>query len=141
MTREVVFDHAAGALAVGCVWCGQATRGWPERMFQGNVNVCPCGAQVLFAPPHDFDEAAEELLQHLKIDGDVAEPARAVGTSGLVAVRAYDGARSRRQLAAILEATGCETLAEDAILDFTSPLSGERYQSDSWGLWWRPRGA
>jgi len=90
----------------------------------------------LFAPPHDFDEAAEELMQGLHIDGDVAKPATPVGDSGLVSARTYDAAWSRRQLTEVLAARGFETRAEDADLVVPRPGS-EAFRVKSWGPWWR----
>jgi hypothetical protein len=137
VVRRFVVDPAAGVMEVRCVWCERPTRDWPQRMFQGRVVVCPCGAMGLLAPPHDFDEAAEELLAALGIDGEVAEPARPVGQSGFITARAYDGAASRRRLAEVLAREGRETRPEDAELALTSPLSGEEYVTTSWALWWR----
>ena len=136
MARQFAVDQTAGIIEIRCVWCGQITRDWTVRMFQGQACVCPCGAMGLFAPPHDFDEAAEELLQGLHIDGDVAKPATPVGDSGMVSARAYDGAWSRQQLAGILAARGLETLAEDAELVISRPGT-EELRVTSWGLWWR----
>lgn len=124
-------------MAVRCVWCEGPTREWTVRTFQGQVVVCACGAMGLLAPPYDFDEAAEELLAALGVDGEVAEPDVPVGTSGFITARAYDGAASRRALAAVLAREGRETRAEDAELALTSPLSGEEVVSATWVLWWR----
>jgi hypothetical protein len=138
VVRRFVVDPAAGVMEVACVWCERPTRDWTRQVFEGHAVVCSCGAMGLFAPPHDFDEAAEELLRELGIDGEVAEPARPLGESGLITVRAYDGAASRRKLAEVLEREGFESRPEDAVLAFTSPLSGEQYVTPSWALWWRP---
>ncbi len=105
-------------------------------MSEGHVVVCACGAMALFAPPHDFDEAGDELLRRLCIDATVAEPARPVGGTGLVSVRAYDAAEARRRLAERLATAGHETRSEDAESVFSS--SGRPRRAPSWGLWWRP---
>jgi hypothetical protein len=136
MTRQFIVD-ASGTMRVDCVWCGRATHDWTERTFQGHVYVCPCGAMGLFAPPHDFDEAGEELLDLLHLEGEVAQPAVPVGRTGMISMRAYDGADSRRKLGEILAANGHEVLAEETEAVVTFP-TGERRTLKSWALWWRP---
>ena len=137
--REVSIDTESGASDLGCVWCDQRVQPWTgPRMWQGSVHACRCGAQVLLAPPRDYDEAAEELLGHLEIAGEVAEPADPVGQSGMITARWYDGAASRRRLAQLLTAAGHETRNEDAVLRLISPDAPDRPWSTTQALWWRP---
>jgi hypothetical protein len=136
--RRFSIDVDSGVSDIRCVWCERGTQAWATRTFQGAVYVCECGAMVLFAPPHDFDEAGEELLGHLGIAGEVAEPAQPVGSSGMVAVRHYDGAVSRRKLMEVLKAAGYDTYSEDIVLAYVDARAPDRPGAASWGVWWRP---
>lgn len=138
--RELEIDLETGAGELGCGWCGERTAPWSgPRMFQGSVYACGCGARVLLAPPHDFDEAGEELLGHLDIAGEVAEPAVPVGASGMITARWYDGAASRRRLIEVLEAAGHETRSEELFLRYVSADAPDRPWTTMWAVWWRPR--
>lgn len=137
MGRSFTIDYQRGVSDIRCVWCDGGTRAWETRTFQGAVHVCGCRAMVLFAPPHDFDEAGEELLGHLGIAGEVAEPAQPVGRSGMVSVRHYDGAVSRRRLVEILTAAGFDTRTEDIVLAYVDSDAPDRRGATSWGVWWR----
>lgn len=118
-----------------CPWCDRAVAPAATRLFQGTMYECECAARVLLAPPHDFDEAAEELLDHLGIAGAVAEPAQPVGSSGMLTVRAYDAAVARRRLAEILAGAAYETRPEDLELTYVRPSGSLTMRS--WALWWR----
>lgn len=135
--RSATYDPETRSVPLGCAWCGAPVRPWERQTFQGSVHVCACGARVLLAPPHDFDEAAEELLGALGLAGTVAQPAEPVGTSGVISARAYDGAWSRRQLAAVLKAAGGETRTEELELGYPGFDGGKVHYSEIWALWWR----
>jgi len=77
-------------LATTCLFCAQPIRGDMDYDFGSVLWRCACGAVGVSAARCDFDDAGDQLLTRLAIDGRVSMPAVPVGTSGMISATPFD---------------------------------------------------
>lgn len=125
---------------IPCPFCGgEATSQECQEIIDGWLWGCSCGALGLSCIPPDLDEAADQFLRFLKMEGATfSAPPVPVGQSGMLFAQPYDSPRTREELDNFFRRRGDRTAHYEVDVTYIFPDGREQSGWCIWYFWVQP---